>query len=363
MAIATLTDSKEVTIRNAEGQQLVVLLPERQGFLCTPGEAAQPVDLSEAYYFNLLRAGLNALELRQKTRLLLEKDELLAEKDDHIATLSRQVALLEAKLSQLTQDQKQQFQKLQVQLEQQETNIQSQEAHIAQMQAQLPVGKGAIDPQRLKQEVRQAVGDKVWYCLSHSSQKDFYAAFKHQAIVAGEEGDTSQADYSEAGLRLAFVVERELIQPFFTGLYDFLLPQGVTELGGVSLAPQGKYTLGMLPPLVANSWKTLKASALKQTSRPPAKVLYSTAKSGELGSQDRVWLTDFLSQWEHPAAQWMQAEAAAAAAMVDQIAKLRNRAAHGESSLIEWQYQLLGRLVMGEGTTLGLFQKIYGVAV
>ncbi|MEM0980850.1 MAG: single-stranded-DNA-specific exonuclease RecJ, partial [Cyanobacteria bacterium P01_H01_bin.58] len=88
--------ARELQIHNPEGQVLVVLLPDRQGFLCIPGETARPVDVSEAYYFNLIRAGLSALEIRQKTHLLLEKDELLAEKDDHIATLMQQVQLLQA---------------------------------------------------------------------------------------------------------------------------------------------------------------------------------------------------------------------------------------------------------------------------
>ena len=87
-----------MTIGNPEGQLLVVSLSERQGFLYIPGTDPKPVDVSEAHYFNLVRAGLNAVELQQMGRLLLEKDELLADKDAQIQTLSRQVALLEQQL-------------------------------------------------------------------------------------------------------------------------------------------------------------------------------------------------------------------------------------------------------------------------
>lgn len=128
---------QELTIGNAEGQQLVVRLPDRQGFLCLPGQAPRPVDVSEVAYFNLMRAGLSALEIQQKNHLLLKKDTLLIEKDQHIQTLGQQVALLEQQLSQLSIPQQQQFQTLQQILKQQALAIQHQEAHIAHIEFQM----------------------------------------------------------------------------------------------------------------------------------------------------------------------------------------------------------------------------------
>ncbi|MEO0987975.1 MAG: single-stranded-DNA-specific exonuclease RecJ, partial [Cyanobacteria bacterium J06639_14] len=107
--IFTKDDTRELQIHNPEGQILVVLLPDRQGYLCIPGEAARPVDVSEAYYFNLIRAGLNALEIRQKNHLLVEKDQLLADKDEYITTLTQQVQLLQEKLGQLSSSQQKRF--------------------------------------------------------------------------------------------------------------------------------------------------------------------------------------------------------------------------------------------------------------
>jgi single-stranded-DNA-specific exonuclease len=137
--------SRQLTIGNPEGQLLVVRLSERQGFLCLPGAEPRPVDVSEAHYFNLIRAGLSAVELQQMTRLLLEKDELLADKDSQIQTLSRQVALLEQQLSQVPQPERQQFKQLQKTLQQQESAIQTQEAHIATMQAAIPTAAPKIN--------------------------------------------------------------------------------------------------------------------------------------------------------------------------------------------------------------------------
>lgn len=134
--ISTQAESRELQIHNPEGQVLVVLLADRQGYFCTPGEPAQQVDISEVHYFNLIRAGLSALEIRQKTHLLIEKDELLGEKDQHIATLTQQLQLLEQKLGQLSVGQQKQFQALQVEVKAQESVIQDQEANIAEMQAQ-----------------------------------------------------------------------------------------------------------------------------------------------------------------------------------------------------------------------------------
>ncbi|MBD2260052.1 single-stranded-DNA-specific exonuclease RecJ [Pseudanabaena sp. FACHB-2040] len=358
--VATTGTARELTIRNPEGQRLVVMLPERQGFLCIPGDPPRPVDLAEPYYFNLLRAGLSALEIRQKTRLLIEKDELLAEKNNHIDTLIQQVALLEQKLNQLSSEQRQQFKALQQELEQQETAIQSQEAHIAQLQSQMESETPRLNPQDLKRQVRQAVGDKAWYCLTQQSQKDLYAAYKHQAIIQAEQSDPALADYSEAGLRLGFAVEREVIQPFFRDLYQFLLDQGSPEMGGLLLGPQKKYTLGMLPPILAQEWSSLKDAALK-ADRPTAKNrLYGKASAGgQMSSSDRTRLNAFLQQWEHPIADWFGRAPAEAASCIDQISKLRNIAAHAESVLSGWHYQLLHQKVLGDDQQKGLFQNIY----
>lgn len=348
--------AKEVTISNPEGQQLVVVLPERQGFLRLPGESLRPIDISESHYFNLLRAGLDALEIQQKNRLLIEKDELLTEKDQQITTLSHQVSLLEAKLESLDGAQKRQFQKLQQEREQQENSVQSQEARIAQLQAQLP-NAVPIDIKSVKQRMRETLGDKVWYCMDQKSQRDLYAACKHWAIVATGAADGDVTDYSESGLKLVRVVERELVLPFFESLSAFLNAQEFAEKSSDLPWLQDKPSLNLLPPFLADAWITLQTSALTQRNRPVDTFLYESIQADHGANQ--LELAQFLRSWEHPAAQWLQREGNKAAAMVDQVNKLEELAQRDELVMLAWHYELLHDLVIGGGDKLGILQSIY----
>jgi len=354
-------DSRELQIHNPEGQILVVLLPEREGYLCIPGEPARPVDISEHHYFNLLRAGLDALEIRQQTHLLLEKDELLADKDQHIATLTQQVEFLQARVGQFSSSQQKQFQALQDEVKAQETAIQTQEAHIETIKQEMHRPAPTLDPKAIKRAVRSAIGDKVWYCLQTKSQKDLYAAYKHVALNEADGTDVQTADYSEAGLRLGFVVEREVIQPCFDDLYTFLLSNGGSELGGVQFGPGRRYTLGMAAPLLAEEWVSVRANALKNRSRPEDDSLYFTANSRQnMNRSDRALLADFFEQWEHPMSQWLSNNPEEVATYLDQISKFRNLAAHASSPLSVWAFELMRELVVGSDRQVGLFQHIYG---
>lgn len=358
--ISTQEDTRKLQIHNPEGQILVVLLPERQGYLCIPGEPARPVDVGEAYYFNLIRAGLDALEIRQKNHLLLEKDDLLLEKNRHIETLMQQVQLLEQKLGQLSSSQQRQFKVLQAEVEAQETAIQSQEAHIATLQDQLGQVTPPPDPKVIKQQVRTAVGDTVWFCLQSQSQTDLYAAYKQAALTRTEATDDQLADYSEAGLRLGFVAEREVVQPLFEDLYDFLIHHGGPELGGIQFSPGKNYTLGMVASLLASQWSSLKSQALASANRPAQDTLYFTAQAKQpLSRRDRDRFQQFLAQWEHPMGQWLSHSPETVASTLDQLSKLRNLSAHATASLYLWAYTLMHNLIVGDEQP-GIFQQIYG---
>ncbi|HSM83283.1 MAG TPA: single-stranded-DNA-specific exonuclease RecJ, partial [Nodosilinea sp.] len=93
---ATVSGTTTLTIANPEGQQLVVNRGDPQGWLYPPGESAQPVDLSEPRYGNLVRAGAAAIELRQLAEQLAEAEARLREKDAQIAELQAQNAALQA---------------------------------------------------------------------------------------------------------------------------------------------------------------------------------------------------------------------------------------------------------------------------
>ncbi|MEB3267356.1 MAG: single-stranded-DNA-specific exonuclease RecJ, partial [Leptolyngbya sp.] len=349
---------RELYIYNPEGQTLAVMLPERQGYLCLPGQDPRPVAVGEAHYFNLIRAGMAALELQQQTRLLWEKDELLAEKDRHIAALTQQVQLLEEKLHQLSQEQQQQFQTLRQEIQTQASAIQTQEAHIATMQDQQIAPAPPVDPKALKQAVRSRLGDALWFCLQAQSQTDLYTAHKQAELIAHSSPAAHRADYSTAAQPLIAVVQREVLDPFFQDLHSHcLVAEAALQIGTVQLGA-GPYSLGVLPPLLSDRWQSLRAKALQASAPAPDAALYCTGRSRQpLTAGDRDRLTTFLNQWEHPMAPWLQADPAAAASLLDQIHRVSTLANTPTDILQRWVFELLDTRIMGE---TGLLRHVYG---
>ncbi|MEM6251953.1 MAG: single-stranded-DNA-specific exonuclease RecJ [Cyanobacteria bacterium P01_D01_bin.156] len=361
--------SQELKIRNVEGQLLVVQLAQRWGMLYVPGSSGEVVDLSDSHYFNLLRAGLNALELKQKTsvlmhkdELLAEKDELLAEKDSHITKLNQQIQILEDKIVQLSEEKQTAFHTLQTELQQQQTAIAHQEAHIVQLQTQPLEQQEPPDPNIIKQEVRNVLGDSVWFCIQSDSQKDICAAYRHAHMLTSDGADPDITDYSAAGIRLCRAVEREVMEPFFTDLYDFVRLEGLSTIANIELGPHQGYTLGLMPMLLlADQWRTLKQNALKQPQAVPDKQLYYTFKTSTvLSDRDRNLLVEFFEQWEHPMARCFREKAKQAAASLDQLSRLQQIAEHGDCFLYPWHYGLFCQLVVGGDQRRGLFRQIYG---
>ena len=386
---------QRLSIENADGHLLSVKMSAREGYLQVPGAAPQTVDISDANYFNLIRAGLNALEIKQKTQLLIKKDELLAEKDGQISTLKAQIELLEEKISQLSAEQQRQFAALETERKAQEDTIQGQEAHIEQMQveqasspsltAAVPNNAGnqpirsTLSSTDIKQQVRTNIGDSVWFCLQAASQKDLQAAYRNYQTSYASGTDAHIADYSEAGIRLGFTVEREVIAPFFADLSDFLRSQSLTEIGGVLLGPNRReltsqehsykhshpgldhrYRLDSLPPLLADQWQSFSPEQLAQQSLTAAgiKVMKVKAK-GQVSESDRVLITKFLRQWEHPIASCFSQKRRQAASSLDQISKLCDIAVRQECFLHQWQYELLHQLIAGKQGKGGLLRQIF----
>lgn len=359
-AIENQNGARQLTIGNPEGQLLVVSLAERQGFLCLPGAQPRPVDVSEAHYFNLIRAGLSAVELQQMARLLLQKDELLVDKDSQIQTLSRQVALLEQQLNRVPQPEQQQFKQMQKALQQQESAIQTQEAQIAKMQAEIVTPTPPINPKQLRQQARQAVGDPAWFCLSPASQKDFCAAFKQQEdLQSGGQGPG--ADYSQAALRLINAVEREILQPLIQGLTEYGQHSQDADLQDLAAALGHQPSLADLPPLLSESWHGLTPKALTAVNQPRKLLQPVTADpEGNINDTHRVLLDEFLQGWDHPMARWMTQANGDAASSLGQVHQLQVRATAAETGVPPWQYQLLQQLVVGKRPDQGIFQKIFG---
>lgn len=356
-------EGSQLTIQNADAHLLVVQMSERKGFLYLPEQAPQMVDIADMKYFNLIRAGLGAIETKQKTQLLIRKDELLAEKDDQISTMKAQIELLEEKITQLSTEQQRQFAELRTALQSQESNIQGKEAHIEQLQVQVssaPLPTSAD----IKQQVRDAVGDSVWFCLAASSQKDLQAAYKNYQMIHSSGPDAHIADYSEAGIRLSFAIEREVMKPFFTDLSSFLAAQGKQRLGTFLLNSAQADELCMMPPLLADQWRSFPPGELGQQSLRESgvnivKVKATAEMTAAMTGGDRTLLTQFFEQWEHPMADCLHTRGRQAASSLDQISKLRSIAIHPESFLYRWQYELLHQLIAGKNGKGGLLRQIF----
>ena len=355
----TADQGHQITIENPEGHLLVVQMAARKGFLYLPDLPPQVIDIADLKYFNLIRAGLNALEVKQKTQLLIKKDDLLAEKDAQITTMKAQIELLEEKITQLSAEQQQQFADLKTELQTQEDTIQGQEAQIEHLQIQVtsaPLASSA-DIQR---QVRDAISDGVWFCLQAASQKDLQAAYKHYQMLDTSGPDAHIVDYSEAGIRLNFVIEREILKPFFADLADFARQQSITEVGSVVLSPNGKYILGMMPALIADQWRSFPPAELSQPQlRPEGVTIIKVTAKGQMSGRDRTLVNQFLAQWDHPIARCLSQKSGQAASSLDQIDKLHHIAAHGESFLYRWQYELLHQLITGQSGKGGLLRQIF----
>ena len=381
--------AKQLSVENANGDLLVVQLSEtrkerlrqRQGFLYRPDQPPQSVDIADTKYFNLVRAGLSALEVKQKTQMLIKKDELIeekdaliAEKDRQITALKAQIGLLEETITQLSVEQQQQFAELEATVKAQEDSIQGQEAHIEKLQIQVvspDAATPALSSADIKQQVRDAVGDSVWFCLQEISQKDLQAAYKNYQAASTGGPDAHIDDYSQAGVRLSNAVEREVLYPFFHDLRSFLVAQKVTSIGGLATAAMqarpseqisGEQTLAMIPPLLAEQWRSFPPGQLSVRSLPDSGVKIVQVKANSrVTASDRALITQFLGQWEHPMATCFSQKGRQAASSLDQISKLRNIAVHAESFLYQWQYDLLHQLIAGKDHKGGLFRQIFAL--
>jgi hypothetical protein len=169
--------------------------------------------------------------------------------------------------------------------------------------------------------------------------------------------DDCPIDYSDVGLRLCSVIEREVIQPFFRELHQFLLKNDEPcTIGGIALRARKKYTLGMLPALLAAEWRSFQDEALSNSTASEAD-LYIAIRAEQMHSPDRNMVQVFLAQWEHPLAMWLQNQIAAS--MIAQLDKLLTIAADAETSLQHGQFERLQALILGNSRQMGILQQIY----
>jgi single-stranded-DNA-specific exonuclease len=312
-SISQVGESKELRIRNPEGQVLAIQPQQKRGLIGTRREDAQEVDISQPYYFNLIRAALNSLELIEQEQKIQEKEWLIAEKEQQIEQLNQKLRAV-SQAPQVPPDPRCFADTARV---------------VSKGNASVLALTGDAPPEKI-------LDSSPWLCISAQSQKDL--------IAAGKLTNTESPDYAAATTLLCDAVERDVVQILFKKLYSFLKDQSIAELGGIPIKARKKYTLEVLPPLLSAEWRSLHLDKLSHPDRPSD--LHIAVTVAEMAERDRQLLQDFLSQWDYPIAQWLLTQPVAAASRIDQIHQLRMAGAIGA-----WQFELLRSLVTGEALT------------
>lgn len=387
----TVADIATLTISNPEGQRLVVKRGDPQGWLYPPGESAKPVDLSEPHYGNLVRAGAIAVELQQMAQRLAEAEALLAEQEALLTQKDARLSALAAENATLLAAQTPNL-PVQPAAVQKESDPAEKAAFLAAQVQALPVQPAAVDaapvqPEPLpepkvstppavssppaagkpaasapapalkldeaKQQVRQTLSDRVWFCLSAESQNDLAIAVAHLANASDLVADP-------ASIGLATVLERELLQPLLTDFAHYGDQTGDRDLIALANDMAQAASLAVLPPLLSETWRSLTSKALTAKAKP-RKGLHETTQADTseppfpIDDSHRVMLDEFLQGWDHPIARWLTGGGAEAASDLAQVAQLQ----HNSESLPLWQGQLLQQLVLGQRQKKGILQKIF----
>ncbi|MBD1910880.1 MULTISPECIES: hypothetical protein [unclassified Leptolyngbya] len=361
-----LQKASQATVIAEKDQQIAALQQETEELWqqLAAGASAEKAIAEKDRQIADLRRHIEELRLQLQART--EEGSTLPSKNRQIAELQQQLQDLRLQLQNRPDPQRQLAQKdrqiaeLQQKLADQTSNfIRENKPEGHRKDSHPPTvapPSSTLDPVDVERQLKDHLGTTVWFCLDDRSQHDLsQAILLHQQQILLQE-----TDFSEVGDRLCDVIAREIIQPFFQALYDFLTQHNrPPDIGGISLEANKQYTFGLLPSLIAPQWETLNVSALQGPEFPPDNQLYMTGVPAQLvGGGDRNLMQQFLHDWEHPLATWLLEEAEEAASWIDQTHKLHARIGQ-DAPLYEWQYDLLACLVMGDEDWLGILQAVY----
>ncbi len=322
-----------ITIGNPQGQTLRADLEGGQGWLEGGGGPATPIDIGEPHYANLIQAALAALQVDQLTTLLAAKEVELAAKERQIQTLRAQLA------------------------DRSPANQPSVPGSVRAKPSAPPA------PTPLPPQVRTALEDQVWFCLSPETQVALDRAWPSQHQLQG--GDL-EADYSPPALALGEAVRREVLDPLIAGLQDHIQQHPEPDLVALATHLGEDAGLAHLPLWLQDSWQAISAKAIAAPQQPQRglrqKMTATTwVRSGlPVTDQERRLLAEFLQTWQHPLAAWLIGAQGEAATYLAQIYQLHQVALEPGRAMPPWQYQLLCQLVLGTGRKPGLLQKVFG---
>lgn len=362
--IVNTASSQELRIRNERGEVLAVEKGKTIGLQGKRRENSKRVNVSQPYLYNLIKAAMNALEIADKSRMLMEQEAVIEKQNEQVELLKQELEIFQRnKILSLEQEDK--LLHLQNQLKEHEFLVEKQKKKILKLedaQSQFPQ---TISLENAEKQVKSKLGLLAWNCLHPASQRDLRNAYRYYKMIKTEEFTTS-ADYSDAGHPLGLVAEREIVNPFFKQLYQFLLTKNTSVslfektpilLGSINLIVDGEYTLGDLRILLSQQWQTFTKFSLQQETMPKTNLYYTVERSDKISQADRLLVQQFLQQWKHPLSFWL-AQSYAAASTIDQIRKLRNIAAHSNSMHL-WQFTELWFLLVGSKTRKGVLQEIH----
>lgn len=221
-----LGNRRELRIQNFAGKTLVVKQGQRSGILQIDSKDPKKVDVTQPYFYNLIRAAVQALETEERNKVILEKDQLITGqkqvidgKNDQINVLKQQIGILNQKLNQLTSEQQLQLKKLQGEIQQQEAEARGREDKIRHLESRIQSSFTVRDSSKIVEKLQSTLGSPIWHRVSEAGQQNLIAAVSNYEIARQRD---FLRDYSEAVSRLGIVVEVEIISPFFDSLYAFL---------------------------------------------------------------------------------------------------------------------------------------------
>jgi single-stranded-DNA-specific exonuclease RecJ len=343
------TTDRVLKIRNCEGQMLTIQPEQRRGWMSDRIGIGETIDLSQSFYFNLVRAASNALEIA-------EKDQQIASLHQTIDLLAQEVETWKTRFHQAEAQLAQKSQVLQSSLPPEPPNPSNSSLNqMALLQIQTPSVQ--VQDRAAKQDIKQQVIDRVgtvaWGSIRPQSQKELVSVAKQTAALL-----EPIADYSQFGLLLCGVIDREIVQLFFQQLQQYLSTQiGVDSIADIPLRSRKKYTLNQLIPLLGNEWSAFREEVL-QCTHCPDEYLYDDVTCDGVSRDDRQTVFTFLNQWQHPLAKWLlQPDSISQLSQIDQ---LKTIAANPDSVLPLWQFELLQGLILGSEERSGILLSLVG---
>ena len=363
-SLTSIGDRQELRIKNDRGAILAIEQGASIGLLGKTRKDAREVDVSQAHYYNLIKAAVNAWRLSELDRKLQNLQTIVMQKDSQIVNLNRQIDILQKEHSRLSQDNQQQLERLQAKLKQQESTIQQSQQKIVTLSTAIEQLPPVFDLETVKKQIIANIGPTAWSSLAKISQKELCDAYRQYQLIDAETFTASVTDYSAAGLGLCLVAERELLKPFFKELYKYLVINNPQRdrftVGEIPIKARSKNTLGDLPRLLSWQWLSLRREILSLNQEPPpGESNYRTVFFGNnVSKSDRLLIHNFLTQWRHPLATWFS-RGEYAASVIDEIRLLRNRVTHHGDMFYLWQFHRLRLLIIGSKTKAGILKQIY----